>query len=100
MKTVTATDTVKAGGVTMGGQTVANAAGANESGNYVTGLDNKTWNIQNPNIVSGRGATEDQLKVVSDEVKKQGANATDYRLVKMRPMRMGLMRSIPTEILI
>ena len=82
VKTVTATDTVKAGGVTMGGQTVANAAGANESGNYVTGLDNKTWNIQNPNIVSGRGATEDQLKVVSDEVKKQGANATDYRLVK------------------
>ena len=82
VKTVTATDTVKASGVTMGGQTVANAAGANESGNYVTGLDNKTWNIQNPNIVSGRGATEDQLKIVSDEVKKQGANATDYRLVK------------------
>ena len=82
VKTVTATDTVKAGGVTMGSQTVANAAGANESGNYVTGLDNKTWNIQNPNIVSGRGATEDQLKVVSDEVKKQGANATDYRLVQ------------------
>ena len=82
VKTVTAADTVKAGGVTMGGQTVANAAGANESGNYVTGLDNKTWNIQNPNIVSGRGATEDQLKIVSDEVKKQGANATDYRLVQ------------------
>ena len=82
VKTVTAADTVKAGGVTMGGQTVANAAGADESGNYVTGLDNKTWNIQNPNIVSGRGATEDQLKVVSDEVKKQGANATDYRLVQ------------------
>ena len=82
VKTVTATDTVKAGDVTMGGQTVANAAGANETGNYVTGLDNKTWNIQNPNIVSGRGATEDQLKIVSDEVKKQGANATDYRLVQ------------------
>ena len=82
VKTVTAADTVKAGGVTMGGQTVANAAGANETGNYVTGLDNKTWNIQNPNVVSGRGATEDQLKVVSDEVKKQGANATDYRLVQ------------------
>ena len=34
VKTVTATDTVKAGGVTMGSQTVANAAGANETGNY------------------------------------------------------------------
>ena len=76
VKTVTATDTVKAGGVTMGNQT---SGGTN--GNYVTGLDNKDWNIQNPNIVSGRGATEDQLKIVSDEVKKQGANATDYRLV-------------------
>lgn len=81
MKTVTATDTVKAGSVTMGGQTVANAAGANETGNYVTGLDNKTWNVTNPTAVSGRAATEDQLKIVSDEVKKQGANATDYRLI-------------------
>ena len=77
VKTVTAADTVKAGGVTMGNQT---SGGTN--GNYVTGLDNKDWNIQNPNIVSGRGATEDQLKIVSDEVKKQGANATDYRLVQ------------------
>ena len=77
VKTVTATDTVKAGGVTMGNQT---SGGTN--GNYVTGLDNKDWNIQKPNIVSGRGATEDQLKIVSDEVKKQGANATDYRLVQ------------------
>ena len=59
VKTVTATDTVKAGGVTMGGQTVANAAGANETGNYVTGLDNKTWNVTNPTAVSGRAATED-----------------------------------------
>ena len=77
VKTVTAADTVKAGGVTMGSQTSGGT-----TGNYVTGLDNKTWNIQNPNIVSGRGATEDQLKIVSDEVKKQGANATDYRLVQ------------------
>ena len=82
VKTVTATDTVKAGGVTMGGQTVANAAGANESGNYVTGLDNKTWNIQNPNIVSGRAATEDQLKTVTEAINNQSAAATDYRLVQ------------------
>ena len=82
LDSVTAAKTVKAGDAVMGGQTVTNAAGANETGNYVAGLDNKTWSIQNPNIVSGRGATEDQLKVVSDEVKKQGADATDYRLVK------------------
>ena len=82
VKTVTATDTVKAGDVTMGGQTVANAAGANETGNYVTGLDNKAWNIQNPNIVSGRAATEDQLKTVTEAINNQSAAATDYRLVQ------------------
>ena len=51
------------------------------TGNYVTGLDNKTWSIDNPTIASGRAATEDQLKTVSDEVKKQGASATDFSLV-------------------
>ena len=82
VKTVTATDTVKAGGVTMGGQTVANAAGANETGNYVTGLDNKTWNVTNPTAVSGRAATEDQLKTVTEAINNQSAAATDYRLVQ------------------
>ena len=82
VKTVTATDTVKAGGVTMGGQTVANAVGANESGNYVTGLDNKTWNVTNPTAVSGRAATEDQLKTVTEAINNQSAAATDYRLVQ------------------
>ncbi len=51
------------------------------TGNYVTGLDNKAWSIDNPTIASGRAATEDQLKTVSDEVKKQGASATDFSLV-------------------
>ena len=82
VKTVTATDTVKAGGVTIGGQTVANAAGANETGNYVTGLDNKTWNVTNPTAVSGRAATEDQLKTVTEAINNQSAAATDYRLVQ------------------
>ena len=35
-------------------------------GGYVTGLQNKDWNITNPTVVSGRAATEDQLKKVSD----------------------------------
>ena len=77
--TVTATETVKAGTVTMGKQ--ANGATPANTGNYVTGLDNKAWSIDNPTIASGRAATEDQLKTVSDEVKKQGASATDFSLV-------------------
>ena len=35
-------------------------------GGYVTNLQNKDWDITNPTIVSGRAATEDQLKKVSD----------------------------------
>ena len=72
--TLTATDTVKAGGVTMGKHA--------DSNNYVTGLDNKDWDVNTSNPVSGRAATEDQLKKISDVIKNQGAAATDYRLVK------------------
>ena len=60
LDSVTAAKTVKAGDAVIGGQTVTNAAGDNETGNYVTGLDNKTWNPDK--IVSGRAATEDQVK--------------------------------------
>ena len=71
---LTATDTVKAGGVTMGKHA--------DTKNYVTGLDNKDWDVNTSNPVNGRAATEDQLKKISDVIKNQGANATDYRLVK------------------
>ena len=77
--TVTAAETVKAGTVTMGKQ--SDGVTPANTGNYVTGLDNKAWSIENPTIASGRAATEDQLKTVSDEVKKQGASATDFSLV-------------------
>ena len=55
---VIATDTVKAGDVTMGKQ--ADGANPGNTGNYITGLDNKNWDPGN--VVSGRAATEDQLK--------------------------------------
>ena len=74
VQTLTATDTVKAGGVTMGKHA--------DSNNYVTGLDNKDWDVNTSNPVSGRAATEDQLKKISEVINKQGAAATDYRLVK------------------
>ena len=77
--TVTAAETVKAGTVTMGKQ--SDGVTPANTGNYVTGLDNKAWSIENPTLASGRAATEDQLKTVSDEVKKQGASATDFSLV-------------------
>ena len=45
-------------------------------GGYVTGLQNKDWDITNPTIVSGRAATEDQLKAVDDQVKENKDNIT------------------------
>ena len=43
-----------------------NAISLDGKGGYVTGLQNKDWDITNPTVVSGRAATEDQLKKVSD----------------------------------
>ena len=49
---------------------------------YVTGLDNRDWDVQNPVVVNGRAATEDQLKKVSDAISTTTAAKTDFRLVK------------------
>ena len=71
---------VTAGAVVMGAQTVQNTKHASETGNYVTNLSNKNWD--STSIVSGRAATEDQLKKVSEQITQQGSSATDYRLVR------------------
>ncbi|MDU1161724.1 ESPR-type extended signal peptide-containing protein [Veillonella parvula] len=71
---------VTASGVVMGAQTVQNTKHASETGNYVTNLSNKSWD--STSIVSGRAATEDQLKKVSEQITQQGSSATDYRLVR------------------
>ena len=84
VNTVTATKTVKAGTATMGNQAVTDNKSATQNGNFVSGLDNKSWTLTDPTFVSGRAATEDQLKIVSDAVKAANAanaSATDYRLI-------------------
>ena len=82
VKTVTATDTVKAGTTTAGSQTATDNKGGTQTGNFVTGLDNKDWNMADPVFVSGRAATEDQLKKVSDAVRAANAGSSDYRLIE------------------
>ena len=67
-KDITGLNTVTAGDATIGTQTETTAGGITQTGSYVTGLDNTTWNVSNPDIVTGRAATEDQLKTVSDAV--------------------------------
>ena len=84
VNTVTATKTVKAGTATMGNQAVTDNKSVTQNGNFVSGLDNKSWTLTDPTFVSGRAATEDQLKIVSDAVKAANAanaSATDYRLI-------------------
>ena len=71
-KDITGLDTVTAGGVKMGTQTDGNDT--TKSGNYVTGLDNKTWTVGQTQPVTGRAATEDQLKSVSDVVNTNKTN--------------------------
>ena len=85
------TGSVKASGVTMGQHaadtlTVLNKSNADTgtkaaAGNYVTGLDNKDWNVSDPTYVSGRAATEDQLKKVTDAISSEVSAKSDYHLV-------------------
>ena len=45
-----------------------NTTTTKETGDYITGLDNRTWNVDNPTYVSGRAATEDELKQAGDQI--------------------------------
>ncbi|MEE1597925.1 YadA-like family protein [Acidaminococcus fermentans] len=71
-KDITGLDTVTAGGVKMGTQSDGNDT--TRSGKYVTGLDNTTWTVGQTQPVTGRAATEDQLKSVSDVVDTNRTN--------------------------
>ena len=71
-KDITGLDTVTAGGTKLGTQTDGNDT--TRSGDYLTGLDNTTWTVGQTNYVSGRAATEDQLKSVSDVVNTNKTN--------------------------
>lgn len=66
-KDITGLNTVTAGTVVMGNQTVISKGNVSSTGNYVTGLGNTTWD--GTDYVSGRAATEDQLKKVSDSIR-------------------------------
>lgn len=65
-KNLTGLSSITAGTVVMGSQ--SDGSDATKTGNYVTGLDNKTWTVGTTQAVSGRAATEDQLQSVSNAV--------------------------------
>ena len=70
-------------GIAIGNQTVTatknNATTEANTGNYITGLNNKDWDLDTKGYVSGRAATEDQLKVLNDKISAK--SASDYRLI-------------------
>lgn len=72
-KDIAGLNTVTAGTVVMGNQNVISVEKVSGQGNFITGLDNKTWD--GTDYVSGRAATEDQLKTVSDSIKTSVNNA-------------------------
>ena len=78
--------TLKAGDATFGAfsntQLTTNKGNHSSAGSYATGLSNKDWSVADPEYVSGRAATEDQLKVVSDAIHNRQLVNTDYQLVR------------------
>ena len=77
--------TLKAGNATFGAfsntELTTNKNNHPSAGSYATGLSNKDWSVADPEYVSGRAATEDQLKVVSDAIHNRQLVNTDYQLV-------------------
>lgn len=73
-KDITGLNTVTAGTVVMGNQTVISKGNVSSTGNYVTGLGNTLWDGKD--YVSGRAATEDQLKKVSDSIRDTVGTST------------------------
>lgn len=71
-KNLTGLNSITAGTVVMGSQ--SDGSDATKTGNYVTGLDNKTWTVGTTTAVSGRAATEDQLQSVASVVSSNQTN--------------------------
>ena len=65
-------------GIYIAKQSVNNSKDVAEEGNYITGLTNTTWNPTANGYVTGRAATEDQLKSVYDTI---NSNVTANKVV-------------------
>ncbi len=76
---------LKAGTATIGSfsntELITNKNNHPSAGSYAVGLSNREWSVADPEYVSGRAATEDQLKVVSDAIHNRQLVNTDYQLV-------------------
>ena len=77
--------TLKAGNATIGAfgntELTTNKNNHPSAGSYATGLSNKDWSVADPEYVSGRAATEDQLAKLSQSITDSNTVRTDYQLV-------------------
>ena len=78
--------TLKAGNATFGAfsntELTTNKNNHPSAGSYAMGLSNKDWNVVDPEYVSGRAATEDQLAKLSQSITDSNTVRTDYQLVQ------------------
>ncbi|WP_303063323.1 ESPR-type extended signal peptide-containing protein [Acidaminococcus massiliensis] len=78
--------TLKAGDATFGAfsntELTTNKNNHPSAGSYATGLSNKDWSVADPEYVSGRAATEDQLAKLSQTITDSNTVRTDYQLVQ------------------
>ena len=78
--------TLKAGNATFGAfsntELTTNKNNHPSAGSYATGLSNKDWSVADPEYVSGRAATEDQLAKLSQSITDSNTVRTDYQLVQ------------------
>ena len=78
--------TLKAGDAKMGAfsntDLTTNKGNHPVAGSYATGLSNKDWSVTDPEYVSGRAATEDQLAKLSQTITDSNTVRTDYQLVR------------------
>ena len=79
--------TIGLGNVVTVGQT--HPVTVNGDAGTVNGLTNTTWDIDNPQPVSGQAATEDQLKTVSDGVKTNKTNITNINNTIAKGLNFG-----------
>ncbi|WP_296920911.1 S-layer homology domain-containing protein, partial [uncultured Megasphaera sp.] len=79
--------TVGLGNVVTVGQT--HPVTVNGDAGTVNGLTNTTWDIDNPTVVHGQAATEDQLKTVSDGVKTNKTNITNINNTIAKGLNFG-----------
>ena len=96
------TGSVTVGTAVLGNQTVTTASGVSQTGTYLTGLSNTAWDTANPDAVSGRAATEDQLKAINDKVNAISTGTGAFGLTddNAQPLKIALVKRFNLQVMV